>query len=897
MPGHRLYGEELAVHAWHHLGDEIHLLVSLPDGSRGYFPIRWTSVWPPEVNAEPGSPGILTSDAVRELRLLVQALRNRRNRRPSAPHKASRLTAKHDQSLGGKPLARVEDSPDPPATAAYRRYPGGVARRHLGCAATRRSTGSAAAFSPPAHALARPGEAAAVTAADITSAHLARQAVVYVRQSTIEQVTNNLESQRRQYGLVDRAVALGWPRPQVVVIDDDLGVSGSGVAARTGFERLVAEVGLGHVGVVLALEVSRLARNNRDWYHLLDLCALVDTFIADADGLYSPSAFNDRLLLGLKGTMSEVELHLIRSRLNGGLWEAARRGELRTHLPIGYEHDRDGRIVKTADEAIRETIALVFTKFAELGSARQVVAYLAEQGVPLPHRRLSDEQVTWRRVTYPPVHRILVNPIYAGVYAYGQSKQERRLDETRRVRLHVAKRPLLECEVLIHDHHEAYILFDTYQAIQKRLRANWPSPRGEAGGAVRNGPGLLQGLLRCGRCGRRMQVTYSGAGGNVRRYSCHQAQRLQAAERICQSLGGVRLETRLVDAFLAALAPASLEATILALQETECAWGTECRQRELLVEQARYAAERAERQFSRVEPENRLVARTLERAWEERLRQLRQSEDDLARFRSSRPTPLSDDDIQWLRRAGADLKAVWQAPTTTDRDRKHLLRCLISEVIVTVNRERAVADLVVRWAGGASTKLDCKLNRTGGHYRVTSEEVKALLRELAPHYTNDQIAFILNAKHLLTGTGKTFNRQRVAFLRQALELPQPDPTALAAVDGPDWMDVSAAAQALGVSPDTIRRWAQEGYLEARQVMPAAPWRVKVTDEVRARVVPDAPDDWVGLAEAARRLGRAKQTILHWVQSGKLRSVQVTSGKRKGLRIELRRDEIGLFAES
>jgi DNA invertase Pin-like site-specific DNA recombinase len=733
-----------------------------------------------------------------------------------------------------------------------------------------------------------------MTGVQITSIHLARQAAVYVRQSTVEQVTNNLESQRRQYGLVDRAVTLGWPRPQVVVIDDDLGVSGSGVA-RAGFERLVAEVGLGHIGIVLALEVSRLARNNRDWYHLLDLCALVDTLIADADGLYHPGVFNDRLLLGLKGTMSEVELHLIRSRLTGGLREAARRGELRTRLPVGYQHDHDGRIVKMADEAVRQTIALVFTKFEELGSARQVVSYLAEQGVSVPHGRVNEERVTWRRATYPPIHRILTNPLYAGVYAYGQSKLERRLDESGRVQTHVVTKAMGEWDVLIPDHHEGFISFGTYQANQERLRANWPSPRGEAGGAVREGPALLQGLLRCGRCGRKMQVTYSGTHGTVRRYACHQAFRLQAAEHVCQSLGGIRLEARIVETFLAALAPASLQATVSALRETERAWQTECRQRELLVEQARYAAERAERQFSRVEPENRLVARTLERAWEECLQQLRQREDDLARFRGSRPTPLNEDDLGWLRHAGADLRTVWEAATTTDRDRKHLLRCLISEVIVTVDRDRAVADLTVRWIGGASTRLVSPLNHTGGHSRVTSEEVNTFLRKLAPHYTNEQIAFMLNAKHLRTGTGKTFNRARVASVRQALGLPAADPTALVSTDGADWMGVSEAAQSVGVSPDTIRRWAREGFLEARQVIPSAPWRIHVTEDVRARVVPDAPADWVGLDAAAKALGRAKQTILHWVQSGALRAVQVTSGKRKGLRIELKRDEIGLFA--
>jgi hypothetical protein len=392
-----------------------------------------------------------------------------------------------------------------------------------------------------------------------------------------------------------------------------------------------------------------------------------------------------------------------------------------------------------------------------------------------------------------------------------------------------------------------------------------------------------------------MQVTYSGTRGNVRRYACHQAFRLQAAEHVCQSLGGIRLEGRIVDAFLAALAPASLEATVSALRETERAWQEECHQRELMVEQARYAAERAERQFSRVEPENRLVARTLERAWEASLQNLRRCEDELARFRATRATPLSDDDLRWLRHAGADLKAVWQAPTTTDRDRKHLLRCLISDVIVTVDRDRAMADLTIRWAGGASTRLTSPLNRTGVHSRVTSEEVSDLLRRLAPHYTNEQIAFTLNAKHLRTGTGKTFTRPRVASLRHALGLPAADPTVLASSDGPDWMSVSGAAQALGVSSDTIRRWAREGFLEARQVLPSAPWRIHVTEGTCDRVVPDAPAGWVGLETAAKELGRAKQTVLHWVQSGKLRAVQVTSGKRKGLRIELKRDEIGLFA--
>src|SRR5713226_6833661 len=262
----------------------------------------------------------------------------------------------------------------------------------------------------------------------VTPAHVARRAIIYVRQSTLEQVATNLESQRRQYALVERAIELGWQADDVTVVDDDLGISGSGVA-RSGFDRLVADVGLGRVGLVLALEVSRLARNNRDWYHLIDLCALVDTLIGDADGLYHPGVFNDRLLLGLKGTMSEVELHLIRSRLNGGLWEAARRGELRTHLPVGFVYDHNGRIAITPDESVKETVALIFSKFVELGSARQVVAYFVSEQLPLPHQNLKDGRITWRTATFGSVHDVLTNPVYADAYAYGRSAAERRLDD------------------------------------------------------------------------------------------------------------------------------------------------------------------------------------------------------------------------------------------------------------------------------------------------------------------------------------------------------------------------------------------------------------------------------------------------------------------------------------
>jgi DNA invertase Pin-like site-specific DNA recombinase len=729
----------------------------------------------------------------------------------------------------------------------------------------------------------------------ITAAHLARRAVVYVRQSTPQQVATNIQSQRRQFALVDRAIELGWRLDDVSVIDEDLAVSGSGLI-RSGFDRLVADVGLGRVGLVLGIEVSRLARNNRDWYHLLDLCAIVDTLVGDGDGLYHPGVFNDRLLLGLKGTMSEVELHLIQSRLSGGLWEAARRGELRTHLPVGFVYDQERRIAITPDEAIKQAIALIFSKFAELGSARQIAAYLVSEQLPLPHQNLKDGRITWRAATFGAVHDVLTNPVYAGAYAYGRSAVERRLDEHGRLWKRQVRRPVEEWRIMIEDHHPGFISFATYQANRERLKSNWRGPKGGTSGAVREGRALLQGLLRCGRCGRKMHVGYASEA-NVPRYTCKQAYVFHGSERTCQSVGGMRLDNYVADVFLAALTPASLEATLAALEETERSWHVERGQRELLVQQAHFEAERAQSQFDRVEPENRLVARNLERAWEERLSTVAQREADLARFDANRPTPLSADERAWLERAGADLQAVWTAATTSNRDRKQLLRCLIKEIGVTADRDRSVAELTILWVGGAATRHSVRMYRSGERQNVTSEVVLDLVRRLAPHYTDERIAFFLNRKRLRTGAGNSFTISRVAHLRSRLGIAITHSAGMTFDDGPEWRSVDQAASELGVSGDTIRRWARGGFLEARQVMPQAPWRVRINDEVRQRIVPEAPVGWVRLVDAAKRLGRSKQTILHWVQSGRLRAVQVAVGKRKGLRIELGGLENGLFAET
>ncbi|MGH2667764.1 MAG: recombinase family protein, partial [bacterium] len=512
----------------------------------------------------------------------------------------------------------------------------------------------------------------------ITASHLRRDAYVYVRQSTVMQVREHTESLERQYELAERAVGLGWAAHQVVVIDEDLGRSGAEATAREGFRRLVADVGLGQVGLILGIEVSRLARNNADWYHLLDLCALTDTLIADGDGLYHPSDYNDRLVLGLKGTMSEAELHLIRNRLTAGLRHKAAKGELRQGLPVGFDHDEAGNIVLSPDEAVVEAISAVFVRFDELGSARQVLLSLLEDGLLVPRRPTRKGRVVWAPATYPAIHDFLTNPVYAGAFVFGRTKTEKRVDANGRLVMRTRQVARDEWEVCIPDHHPGFVTWECYEANQTLLRANWRPPRGHGGGAPREGSALLQGRLRCGRCGRMMQTSYSGTKGNCPRYLCGRGRQLYGTERACQSLGGRRLEARVLDEVFAVLQPAALTATAKALSEADAHHVRRLVAFERAVERARFEAERARRQFDAVEPENRLVGRTLERAWEAALAEVRRAESDLAAQQTRRPSPLTANELGWLRRAGADIRRIFEASTTTARERKQLLRALIT---------------------------------------------------------------------------------------------------------------------------------------------------------------------------------------------------------------------------
>ena len=725
----------------------------------------------------------------------------------------------------------------------------------------------------------------------VESQHLQRRAYVYVRQSTMAQVERNVESRERQYELVDRAVALGWRAPDVVVVDEDQGRSGKSTAGRDGFQGLVVDVGLGRVGIVLGIEVSRLARNNASWYQLLDLCALTDTLIADSDGIYHPALHNDRLVLGLKGTMSEAELHVLKARLRGGSLHKAGKGELRLPLPAGLEYEQTGRVRITADEAVADAISTVFSYFDQLSSARQVMLRLQAEERKLPRRATSDRQVRWVTASYKPIHDILTNPVFAGAYAYGRKQTKHRVSDGV-VSEHQRRAPREEWHVCIEDHHPGYITFERYLANQERLRANWRAPRGEGGGAAREGRALLQGLIRCGRCGRRMQVGYSGKT-LVPNYSCVRGSQLYGTGR-CQSVGGRRIERVVLDAVFQALAPAGIEATLRALEHTNEEHHARVRSAELELERAQIHADRARRQFDGCEPENRLVARTLEREWEQRLTDVRAAERAVAEVAAKRPDPLTDQEIAWCRGAGADLRKVFDAPTTTDRERKQLLRAILTDVVVTVDREseQHTADLRVVWEGATITEHTVPLLRTGSHTRCTDQDTIALVRQLAERYPDKQIAAILARQGRLTGAGNPFTAHNVHGLRTYHKIPAA-PVRATSQDR-EMVTIAKAAAELDVSTATVHRWLREGFITGEQITPGAPWQIQLTDELRARIREQAPDGWLALTQAARALGVARQTVLHKVQRGELAAVYVHAGKRKGLRIQVTPDQTGLF---
>ena len=656
----------------------------------------------------------------------------------------------------------------------------------------------------------------------ITAEHLARSAYVYIRQSTPGQLTHNHESRRRQYGLADRAKQLGWST--VEVIDEDLGRSGGGIA-RPGFERLLAGICAGSVGAVLAIEASRLARNGRDWHTLIEFCGLVGTIIVDEDGIYDPRHPNDRLLLGMKGTMSELELSLFRQRSQEALKQKARRGALVLGVAAGYVRvGRDG-IEKNPDKRVQEALQLVFTKFSEFQSARQVHIWLRDEKIELPVKSRQGEAhgVVWRLPAYNIVHGILTNPTYAGAYAFGRTKSRVSVEGGRkRIRRGVHK-PMADWDVLIKDHHAAYISWDDYERNLKVIANNATAMSSAvARGAAREGELLLAGLLRCGHCGRKLHVHY---GGKLGRYNCYGALANQGAER-CITISGLSIEAAVTKDVLRLLRPLGSEAALAAIEAQSSEKTAADRQLELSLQQARYEATHARRQYDAVDPANRLVAGELERRWNEALQAVARIEGEIAATIARRPPPLGEQERKQLMALGADIERAWSHPAATAVTRKRILRAALSEIVV--RRDGAVIHAVLHWQGGDHTELHVKqrLNAAGRHNPRMPDETKALIGELARLMPDQQIARLLNRIGVETGHGNAWTLERVRGFRSH--------HGIEGFRSGEWAErgeitLEEAAKIVGVCSMTALRMLRRGDIKGRQVCPGAPWVIKATD--------------------------------------------------------------------
>jgi hypothetical protein len=619
---------------------------------------------------------------------------------------------------------------------------------------------------------------------------------------------------------------------------------------------------------------------------------VTDTVIGDADGLYHPGSFNDRLLLGLKGTMSEAELHTLRARLDGGIRNKAKRGELRRGLPVGLVWgEADGEVLLCRDEAIRGAIGVIFERFAELGSARQVWLWLRRERVQFPLQRSGHAELQWVTPSYHQVHSVLTNPVYAGAYAYGKTRRERYIDEHGQPRSRIRRLPRKEWDVLIWEHHCGFIDQATFEAIQQRIAHNTRPRAHEPGGAVREGAALLQGIAVCGRCGRKLKVHYQGRRGHQRpNYHCPGSVLVEGRGRWCLRVGGTQIDQAVAGALLTALTPAGVKAALQAAEALEHDHDTALKQWQLQLEGAQYQAQRAERRYRAVEPEHRLVARGLERDWEQALQALAAAEAELSLREHQRPRTLTPAEREQLMQLGADLGRVWSAPTTTDRDRKQLLRTLIEEVILDVARERRQATVTLRWRSGALTELTVPLPRHQPSIR-TEEDTIALLTRLAAHYNDATIAGILNRQGRHSATGERFTAIIVGGLRRYRHIPTHQPP----TEPPDGelLPIRKAADELGVAPSTLHRWLNDGFIAGEHDTPGAPWRIRVNDQLRALFVDDAPPGYVPIVDAMRALGVSRQTVLQRVKRGQLDALHVRQGRRKGLRIRVPADD-GLF---
>jgi DNA invertase Pin-like site-specific DNA recombinase len=662
---------------------------------------------------------------------------------------------------------------------------------------------------------------------ELPSSVLSRRAVVYVRQSTTAQVHGHRESNRRQYGLTELARTYGFR--EVSVIDDDLGRSAASTSDRPGFRNLVGQICEGLIGAVFCLEASRLARNGRDWHHLLELCGLVGARVIDTDGVYDPSAPNDRLLLGLKGTMSEFELTLLRKRMLDAAVAKARRGELRVSVPVGYIWSRDTGLVMDPDRRVQDAVRTIFRLFDRLGSARQVLLHMRRESlvVPRPADGKRPEHCAWRAPVYRNVIAVLQNPFYAGAYAYGKSQVATTIVNGVVRKAYGRPRPMAAWTALLRNHHDAYVSWEQFEQNQERLARNAFCKRAGHAKSGRGGQALLSGLLRCRRCGRKLQVTYGGQRASLPRYACRMGNAMHGIEP-CITLGARRPDAAIAAAILLAVQPVAVEAAVVAAQDAADYFDERRRALELERQQAEYEVKLAARRYEAVDPDNRLVAAELEARWNAALARLHDCEARLTANATPQAPIVTRESLLTL---ADDLETAWNAPMIDMRTKQRLVRALVEEIVVDVDDGAREVVLVIHWRGGQHSELRVRKPASGEHTKRTSEAADRLIREMAAQWADADIAATLNRMGLTTGQGHTWSSARVGGYRRKAGIPGYE----SAVKDGRCLTMLEAARKLDVTCHVIRTLIRDGILPARQIMCDAPWQILAVDLERRQV--------------------------------------------------------------
>lgn len=705
----------------------------------------------------------------------------------------------------------------------------------------------------------------------ILPVHLSRKAYVYVRQSTLHQVLYNGESTERQYALAERACQLGWEPDQIITIDEDQGQSAASSCNRAGFQQLISAISLEQVGIILVLEVSRLARSCGDWYRVLELAALAGTLIGDEAGIYDPRDYNDRLLLGLKGTLSEAELYTLKTRLQGGRLNKARKGDLAQMLPVGLVRTLDHRVQFDPHSDVQATLRLILDQFDQLGSANAVLRYFRDQNLLVPRLITHGEelgQIVWRRASYPAIHLVLTNPAYAGAFAFGRRKQTAKRvvgEVTKRIR-----QPMEEWEVLVPDVYPAYITWEHYLANRAHLWRNLGRFAGPSG-VPRQGEALLQGIVFCARCGRRMVVRYN-----------------DGAYYLCDHLMHRYGDQAVVSAFLEIIEPAHIEATLAALGQLEQQRQASDRLWQQRIERAKYEAERIHRQYSRVEPENRLVVRELEVQWNAALQAIEELQHAYTQAQVQQLTPLSPTDRKQIEQLVQDIPLVWAASTTLPADRKRMLRCLIRDISLDSFSQPGQTRILIRWQTDTLTSLTIHRPTAADGHRLPASTVE-LIRNLAQQHPDDRIAEILNQKRLKTQQGLDWSYRRVMDTRRRHQIPSSCPIVPYNKQprGDGLISAQAAAQYLHTCPNTILLWARKGILYNEHKAGLNPVWVRVTPEDIARLnQPVAPENSLSIRQASKKLQISPTHFWEQVQLGRYTVYRVHKGKQYEFRVNL-----------